>query len=81
MAARGVRLNELYEANLRAYPGGLLQLPDHLHDGLWRHHRRQRPRGTTAYAQALAELLLLSVFIARVVSLYDRHHESRCAKG
>jgi hypothetical protein len=34
-----------------------------------------------AYAQAVAGVLFLSVFIARVVSLYDRHHESHCAKG
>jgi hypothetical protein len=36
---------------------------------------------TAAYAQAVAGVLFLSVFIARVVSLYDRHHESHCAKG
>jgi hypothetical protein len=31
---------------------------------------------TAAYAQAVAGELFLSAFIARVVSLYDRHHES-----
>ena len=36
---------------------------------------------TAAYAQAVVGVLFLSVFIARVVSLYDRHHESHCAKG
>ncbi|MCF3652065.1 potassium channel family protein [Synoicihabitans lomoniglobus] len=36
---------------------------------------------TAAYAQAVAGVLFLSVFIARVVSLYDRHHESHCTKG